>query len=64
MHEKVPALPKRRRISRQLAQGQFRPFRWQILGEIKRKEEKWKNGKENKKKMFLLPFLRKQRLGC
>jgi hypothetical protein len=47
-----------------LAQGQFHPFRWRILGEIKRKEEKRKNGKENKKQTFRLLFLQKQRFGC
>jgi len=38
------------------------------VADFRRNKEKGgkmkKNGKENKEKMFLLPFLRKQRLGC
>ena len=48
---------------RQSAQGQIRPFRWQVLGEIKRKEKKRENGRENKMQMFWLLFLQKQLLG-
>ena len=46
-----------------LAQGQFHPFMWQILVENKEKGEKEENGKENKKQLFWLLFLLKQRPG-
>ena len=48
---------------RQSAQGQIRHFRWQVLGEIKRKEKKRENGRENKRHMFWLLYLQKQLLG-
>jgi hypothetical protein len=46
-----------------LAWGQFHPFMWMILVENKEKGGKEENGKENKKQLFWLLFLLKQRLG-